>query len=84
MVDWQSFDAARYNLEFNEEKLAAHGVTAYEAAEVLLNGVMVRKNKSTGRDRYQVVGCTDAGRVLKLIVHVKGKRTLRVITGWQL
>jgi uncharacterized DUF497 family protein len=82
MVDWNRFDAADYDLEFNEEKLAAHGVSVEEAAELLWNGIVVRKNKNF-KDRVQIVGRSDSGRTIKLIVHIKGK-TLRVITGWPL
>lgn len=83
MVDWHKFDVAEYQLELNEDKLAAHGIDADEALEVLWNGFEVRRNKAS-RDRYQIVGRTDAGRILKLIVHDTGKKTLRIITGWSL
>lgn len=63
------------------EELAAHGVTPQDAAEVFWNGIEVSRNK-TYRDRYQVVGRTDSGRALKLIVQAKPRRVLRVITGW--
>ena len=82
MVNWNRFDAAEYDLELNAEKLAAHGVGVHEATELLWNGVIVRKNKRF-KDRVQIVGRSDSGRTLKLIVHIKGK-TLRVITGWPL
>ncbi len=80
MVNWNRFDPAAYDFEFNEDKLAAHGVNSYEAAEVFWNGCMVYRNKGA-RDRYQIVGCADSGRALKLIIQLSGK-TIRVITGW--
>jgi len=82
MVEWHRFDPTRYDIEINEEKLAAHGVSAHEADEVFWNGFEVRRNKAA-QDRYQILGCTDAGRFLKLIVHID-KRRIRVITGWPL
>ena len=82
MALWHPFDAADIEYEFNEQKLAEHGVAVYEAAEVFWNGFDVRRNKSF-KDRYQIVGRTDAGRLLKLIVYRKS-RQLRVITGWPL
>ena len=82
MVDWNRFDAAEYDLEFNAEKLAAHGVSVHEAAELLWNGFVVRRNKRF-KDRVQIIGRSDSGRAIKLIMLVKSK-TLRVITGWPL
>jgi len=79
---WHPFDPSKREYEFNEEKLAEHGVAVHEAAEVFWNGFEVRRDKSY-KSRYQVLGRTDAGRTLKLIVHRAGRR-LRVITGWPL
>jgi uncharacterized DUF497 family protein len=50
---WHPFDPASFEYEFNEEKLAEHGVAVREAAEVFWNGFDVRRNKSF-KDRYQV------------------------------
>lgn len=83
MVQWHPFDPSGFSLEFNEEELAAHAVSPQEAAEVFWNGFGVRRNKKH-RDRYQVVGRTDSGRSLKLIVQAKPNRVLRVITGWSI
>jgi len=83
MVDWHRFRAEEWAIEYDELKLAAHGVEAWEAAEVLWNGFVVRANKKHhGADRYKLVGRTDAGRALLLIVHVSGSRRMRVISGW--
>lgn len=83
MVDWSRFDPADFDLEIAEEKLAAHGVRDHEAVEVLWNGFIVRRNKRAAGG-YQLIGRTDGGRVIKLIVLVKPGRILRVITGWPL
>jgi hypothetical protein len=81
LVYWQKFDPDQFEFEFDELELAGHRVTVDEAAEVLWNGFDVDRNK---RDRggYQLVGRTDAGRRLKLIVYEKRAGVIRVITGW--
>lgn len=82
MVHWSDFDPADYELEFNEEKLAAHDIEPFEVVEVLWNGFQPLRDKKYG-DRYRLLGRTDAGRPVELVVVVKG-RTLRFITGWRL
>jgi len=54
-----------------------------EAAEVLWNGFLPVRDKAY-RDRYRLLGRTDAGRPLELVAVVLGKRRLRIITGWPL
>jgi uncharacterized DUF497 family protein len=83
VVRWEQFDAAEYEISFNEDKLAAHGINAYDAMEVLMNGVHVIRNKRAA-NRYRVRGRTNAGRALELIIIVEGNRRLRCITGWDL
>ena len=83
MVRWERFDPSEYDIGFNDEKLAAHGISRYDVMEVLLNGIQVIRNKRVP-DRYRVRGRTDAGRPLELIVVVQGTRQLRFITGWDL
>ena len=83
MVRWERFVPSEYQLSFNDEKLAAHGISRYDVMEVLWNGVHVIRNKRAA-DRYRVRGRTDAGRALELIVVVEGKHRLRFITGWDL
>ena len=85
MVDWHRFRPAEWDIEYDIDKLGAHGVAEWEAAEVIWNNVFfVRPNKKAhGPNRYQFFGRTDAGRTLKLIVHVSGERSMRVITGWR-
>jgi uncharacterized DUF497 family protein len=81
VVNWTRFDPAEFGFEFNEEKLAAHGVTVEEAAEVLWNGFVPLRDKDY-EDRYVLLGRTDSGRALKLVAVVLGKTRLRIITGW--
>jgi hypothetical protein len=61
-------------LEFNEEKLAAHGIEPFEVIEVLWNGFQPLRDKKHD-DRYRLLGRTDAGRPLELVVVVT-QRTL--------
>jgi uncharacterized DUF497 family protein len=85
VVDWHRFDPAEWRLEYDTEKLEAHGVAEWEAAEMIWRGFVVRPNKRFhGPNRFQLFGRTDGGRPLKLIVQVFGDRWLRVITGWPL
>ena len=44
MVDWHRFDPAEWDIEYDIEKLGAHRVTEWEAAEVIWNGFGVRPN----------------------------------------
>jgi len=69
--------------ERNARELAAHHITEREAEQVFWNGPVWPKNKR-GRsgDRF-MIGFTDAGRALTLVVVVQQEtRALRVITGW--
>jgi len=81
VVYWQKFDPTEFNLEFDEDELARHGITADEVVEVIWNGFDVQRNKRI-HGGYQLVGYTDGGRKLKLIVYERRKALLRVITGW--
>lgn len=83
MVNWTRFDPEEFELEFNEEKLAAHGISVSEAAEVLWNGFRPLRDKNYG-DRYLLLGRTDAGRPLQLVAVELSKTKLRIITGWPL
>ena len=81
MVYWQKFDPEQFDFEFDEDELAKHGITVDEVVEVIWNGFGVRRNKRY-HGGYQVIGYTDGGRWLKLIVYEKQKGLIRVITGW--
>ena len=56
-------------------------VSVDEVIEVIWNGFQVRRNKRY-HGGYQIIGYTDGGRALKLIVYEKHKGLIRVITGW--
>ena len=81
MVYWQAFDPEEFDYEFDEDELAGHGITADEAIEVIWNGFGVYRNKGY-YGGYQLVGRTDGGRRLKLIVYEKSRGLIRVVTGW--
>lgn len=81
MVYWQKFDPTEFDLECDEDELARHGITSDEVVEVIWNGFEVQRNKRI-HGGYQLVGYTDGGRKLKLIVYERRKALLRVITGW--
>jgi hypothetical protein len=83
VVHWSRFDPDAFDLEFNEEKLAAHGIEAFEIVEVLWNGFRPVRDKGYA-DRYRLLGRTDSGRALELVVVIISERTLRFITGWPL
>jgi len=83
MVYWQKFNPEEFEFEFNEQELAAHKISIDEATEIIWNGFDVRRNKQY-HGGYEIVGRTDGGRKLKLIVYEKRKRLIRVITGWDL
>lgn len=83
MVFWQKFDREQFEFEFDEIELSAHGITTDEAVEVIWNGFDVRRNKRY-HGGYQIVGRTDGGRTLKLIVYEKRTGVIRVITGWDI
>jgi uncharacterized DUF497 family protein len=81
VVFWQKFNAEAFEYELDEDELARHGIDADEAIEVIWNPFDVRRNKGH-HGGYQLIGRTDAGRTLKLIVYEKTKGLIRVITGW--
>ena len=81
MVFWQKFRPEAFTYEFDEDELAGHGITVDEAIEVIWNKFDVRRNKKRHHG-YQLIGHTDAGRAINLIVYEKSKGIIRVVTGW--
>ena len=81
MVNWHQFAPADFEYDFEQDKLAAHGVTFDEAVECFFSDFEVRRNKRF-RDRYQLIGGTVGGRRLKIIFQLKTKNIVRIITGW--
>jgi uncharacterized DUF497 family protein len=83
VVDWTKFRPEDFEYDFERDKLAAHGVTFEEAVECFFSEFEVRRNK-TYQDRFQLVGRTLGGRVIKLIFQLKPRKIVRIITGWPL
>lgn len=64
-------------------ELAAHGIAPWEVEEVFLNEAAWGRNKKAGSGDWKMVGWTDDGRALTIIVRViAANETLRAITGW--
>lgn len=66
----------------NVDELGAHGVLPYEAEQVFLNGPRWFRNKKDGAGDYRIVGWTDGGRALTIIVALREGHVVRVVTGW--
>ncbi len=81
MVNWQRFTPSDFGYDFEQDKLAAHGVAFNEAVECFYSDFEVRRNKKY-KDRYQLLGKTTGGRRLKIIFQLKPKGLVRIITGW--
>lgn len=81
MVSWNRFTPTDFEYDFQRDKLAAHHVTFEEAVECFFYDFEVRRNKSY-RDRYQLIGQTIGGRMLKIIFQLKPNNVVRIITGW--
>lgn len=69
----------------NEGHLAAHGVMPQEAEEVANNAPAYARNVKNHSGDYKMMGWTDSGRRLTIIVTTNPKtREMRVITGWEM
>jgi uncharacterized DUF497 family protein len=66
MVNWHRFTPTDFEYDFKSDKLAAHHVTFEEAVECFFSDFEVRRDKSY-KDRYQLMGRTLGGRILKII-----------------
>ena len=81
MVNWNHFEPSDFEYDFENDELGRHHITFEEAVQVFENDFGVRRNKNYG-DRYQILGVTDGGRHLMLIVQIKPRNVVRFITGW--
>jgi uncharacterized DUF497 family protein len=67
----------------NEAHLARHGVSPSEVVQVLLNGPVWLPNKQHRAGAWKIIGWTDGGRALTIIIRVNtATETLRAVTGW--
>jgi uncharacterized DUF497 family protein len=83
VVDWSRFVPTDFEYDFENDKLAVHGVKFEEAVESFFSDFQIRRNKSY-QDRYQLLGKTLGGRRLKIIFQLKPNNVVRIITGWQI
>jgi uncharacterized DUF497 family protein len=69
--------------EGNESELAAHGITASEAVELLNNDPVWAPNKKGRTALWLAVGYTDAGRALTVpATYDESRAMVRPVTGW--
>lgn len=83
MVDWIRFQPTDFEYDFDRDKLSAHGVDFEEVVECFFSDFFVRRNKAY-KDRYQLVGRTVSGRLLKVIFQLKLGNVVHIITAWPL
>ncbi|HLP47584.1 MAG TPA: hypothetical protein VK469_16680 [Candidatus Kapabacteria bacterium] len=81
MVNWHRFEPSNFEYDFGKDKLFVHHVTFNEAVECFFSDYEIRRNKRYD-DRYQLIGRTASGRMLKIIFQLKPKNVVRIITGW--
>lgn len=76
-----------YELEFddyNEDELHRHGVTPEEVMQLLSNRYTVRRNRKDRSGQRQLIGETDSGRVLTVVLAVTAVDSRwRPVTGWE-
>jgi uncharacterized DUF497 family protein len=83
LVDWHRFTPSNFEYDFERDKLYDHGVSFKEAVECFFSDFEIRRNKKF-RDRYQLIGRSAGGRILKVIFQLKPNNIVRIITGWPL
>ncbi len=80
-MNWSRFTPIEFEYDEEKYKLSDHGVTFEEAIQCFFNDFTAMRNKRF-KDRWQLIGNTDGGRKLKLIIQHKTNRVVRIITGW--
>ena len=80
-MNWSRFTPKDFEYNFERDELAAHRVSFEEAVECFFSDFEIRRNKRY-RDRYQLLGRTVGGRMLKIIFQLKPGSVVRIITGW--
>ncbi len=74
--------------KYNEDKFWQHRIRDFEVEACFKNSHDVlphhkaRSEPEKYRHRYVVLGVTDGGRKLRIIVQHKGSTVVRLITGW--
>lgn len=78
MIEPHEFD---WNAD-NERHLAKHGISRFDAEDVLLgNHLLLEYQMEGGEQRWIAVGATRTGRILNIVFAVRGE-AMRPITGW--
>ena len=68
--------------EHNQRHLAKHGISRFDAEDVLSgNHILLEYQMEGGEHRWVAVGATRAGRILSIVFAVRGE-AMRPITGW--
>lgn len=68
--------------EHNRRHLAKHGISRFDAEDVLSgNHILLEYQMEGGEHRWVAVGTTRAGRILSIVFAVRGE-AMRPITGW--
>lgn len=83
MPKWNEFIPKQIEYDLEKDKLKNHHVTIEEAVQCFYNNYSIRKNKKY-KERYKLLGYTDAGRSLCVIFQLKRNETVRIITGWDI
>jgi uncharacterized DUF497 family protein len=83
MTNWNEFVPDQIEYDFESDKLHFHGLTIDEAVECFYMPYSIRKNKKY-KDRFKILGKTDSGRSICIIFQLKNKKTIRIITGWEI
>lgn len=69
--------------DYNEAELAAHQITPYEVMQILRNRFTVRRNRRNRSGERQLIGETDGGRMLTIILATTTESDRwRPVAGW--
>lgn len=69
--------------EGNERELDRHGISLVDVLQVFANGPAWGRNKNNRAGQYKMVGQTDGGRRLTIVILMEaGADQARPITGW--
>jgi hypothetical protein len=81
MLPWQA-EGFEWN-DGNESELWGHRIEPWEVEEVFLNDPVWRRNKRDRSGDYKMMGVSDGGRYLTIVVAVSPTDwSLRAVTGW--
>jgi uncharacterized DUF497 family protein len=70
--------------EANEAELARHGILLPDVEQIWMNGPVLAPNKRRRAGDWKMIGFTDGGRLLTVILRYDAdRRLLRPITGWE-